>query len=204
MTIRCACLAAGVGALFFTIPVAHTQTGADQAILEALALLFHGSYGEQPYQLTYTSSGTATVEETGGRSLRFVVRPVAGTSCVFLATFETPSGLNIEQLDFTKFDGSHQIIDTCGEKGTPLEKSCYAGLRFGQQPSSFCQYVFDAGDVSLQNLSFPEGACRRYFAYGARRRSELPKYVTAFDTAYMRCVASTAHEAKPPESRLDK
>jgi len=200
-----ACVVACAGVLFSVITVAHPQTsrtGADESILEAVVLLFHGRYGEQPYRLVDTSSGAVGVEEIGDRSLRFVVRPVAGTSCVFRATFETVSGLNIEQIDFAKFDGSHQIEEACGEKGTPLESSCTAGLRFGQQPGSFCQYIFNSGNVSLENPSFPEGACR-YLGYGLRERADLLKYAAAFDSVYKRCTTSIEPQARP-ERQPDK
>jgi len=199
-------MAASAGALLSAVTIAHAQTdqtSVDQAILESVALLVHAQYGDDPYQFIYTPSGTAIVQETGRRALRFVVRPVAGSSCVFRATSETRSGLNIEQFDFAKFDGSHQIVRACGQKGTLFESSCSTGLSFKQQPGSFCQYIFNSGVVSLENLSFPDGACR-YLAYGGRRETDVPKYVAAFDSVYRRCAASVDREAKPPEPQPDK
>src|SRR5664279_529226 len=132
-------IAASAGALLSGVTIAHAQTdraSVDQAILESVALLVHAQYGDEPYQFIYTPSGTAIVQDTGRRALRFVVRPVVGSSCMFRATSETQSGLNIEQLDFAKFDGSHQIIRACGQKGTLFESSCSTGLSFKQQPGS--------------------------------------------------------------------
>jgi hypothetical protein len=197
--------AASAGALLFAV-AAHAQTdrtSVDQAILESVALLVHAQYGDDSYQFIYTPSGTAIVQETGRRALRFVVRPVAESSCVFRATSETQSGVNIEQFDFAKFDGSHQIIRACGQKGTLFESSCSIGLSFRQQPGSFCQYLFNSGVVSLENLSFPDGACR-YLAYGYRREADVLKYAAAFDRVYRRCAASIDRKANPPEPQPEK
>jgi hypothetical protein len=202
---KAAVQAASAGALLCTV-AAHAQTdrtSVDPAILESFALLVHAQYGDDPYQFIYTPSGTAIVQETGRRALRFVVRSVAGSSCVFRATSETQSGLNIEQFDFAKFDGSHQIVRACGQKGTLFESSCSTGLSFKQQPGSFCQYIFNSGVVSLENLSFPDGACR-YLAYGSRRETDVPKYVAAFDSVYRQCAASIDRTAKPPEPQPEK
>jgi signal transduction histidine kinase len=83
----CAFLAACAGALLSAVTTAHPQTdgtSVDQAVLQAVALLVHARYGDEPYEFIYTSSGTAIVQETGRSSLRFVVRRVAGSSCVRL------------------------------------------------------------------------------------------------------------------------
>ena len=202
---KAAAQAASAGALLSSV-AGHAQTdrtSVDTAILESVALLVHAQYGDDPYQIIYTLSGTAVVQETGRRALRFVVRPVAGSRCVFRATSETQIGLNIEQLDFAKFDGSHKIVKACGQKGTLFEGTCSTGLSFKQQPGSFCQYTFNSAVVSLQNLSFPDGACR-YLAYRPRRETDVPKYIAAFDSVYRQCAASIDHTAKPPEPQPEK
>jgi hypothetical protein len=201
----CVTLAACAGALLSAVIPAHPQTdgtSVDQAVLQAVALLVHALYDDEPYEFIYTSSETAIVQETGRSSLRFVVRPVVGSSCLFRATSEQRSCLNIVQPDFAKF-GGHQIVKACGQKGTVFESSCSAGLVFKQQAGSFCQYIFNSGNVSLENLTFPEEACR-YLAYGNRREDDIPKYVAAFNSVYKRCATSIDPKAKPPERQPDK
>jgi hypothetical protein len=166
----------------------------DQTVMQAAALLFHGQYGEQPYKLTYTTSGALVVEETGRRVLRFVVRRVPGKRCVFQATHDN-SGLNIEQLDFTKFDGSRRLVEACGEKGTVLENICTVSLHFDLRPGGFCQYQFSSGEINQENVPFPAGACRS-FGYGAREKASYGKYMDAFDRIYKQCAASSEGASK--------
>jgi hypothetical protein len=182
---------------FNLIAKAEVKYTDNREVLEAVALLFHGRYGEEPYELKYMGDGTVALEEIGRRKFRFVVRAASGGICLFRATSEIQAGLNIEQLDFSKFNGNYEITEACGEKGTSEEKLCHAGLRFKQESHAFCQYVFNPADVNLTDLSFPDRACRP-FAYGLRQKADYVKYVAAFREVYGRCAASA--DPKTPRS----
>ena len=67
----CVTLAACAGALLSAVIPAHPQTdgmSVDQAVLQAVALLVHALYDDEPYEFIYTSSGTAIVAVKKERS----------------------------------------------------------------------------------------------------------------------------------------
>lgn len=175
-------------ASFLVAPsIACSQQADEETTLHAVALLFHGAYGERPYNVKSTSAGTLALEDVGGGPVRFVVRAVPGKRCVFVATHNDRDGLNIEQLDFTRFDGSHQIQESCGPKGTILERECNASLYFRSE-QGYCQYGFSSDrQIDLANVPFPETACRRPLGYGARNKDLYAKYVVAFDYVFKQC-----------------
>jgi hypothetical protein len=165
------------------------QQADDQTTMHAVALLFHGGYGERPYNVKSTGAGTLALEEVGGGRIRFVVRAVPGKRCIFITTHDHRDGLNIEQLDFTRFDGTHQLRESCGPKGTILERECNASLYFKSE-QGYCQYVFSSDrQVDLGNVPFPEAACRP-LGYGARNKDSYAKYVVAFDYVFKQCAVA--------------
>jgi len=182
-----------IAALLCAASIAYSaiaQQADDQITMHAVALLFHGRYGERPYNLTSTTGGALALEEVGGGPVRFVVRRVPGRRCVFVATHDDKDGLNIEQLDFTRFYGSHQLRQACGPKGTLLENECGASLHFGSE-QGFCQYGFSSNrQIDLANVPFPDVACRP-LGYGGRKKELYAKYVVAFDYVYEQCASST-------------
>jgi hypothetical protein len=174
---------------FCIINSAIAQQIDEQTTMHAVALLFHGRYGEQPYTLTAIADGALALKGIAGGPVRFVVRAVPGRRCVFVATHDDKDGLNVEQIDFAKFDGTHQVREACGQKGTILESECNASLYFKSE-QGFCQYSFASDrQIDLANVPFPEVACRP-LAYGTRKREYYAKYVVAFDYVFKQCAPS--------------
>jgi len=169
--------------------VARSEPGEspdDLAMMPAVALLFHGPYNERPYKLASTSSGALTLEEFGDRPIRFSVRRVSGKQCVFLATQERNASLDVEQLDFTKFDGTYQFWEACGSVGAASEKNCTYSLHFNSRTGGYCQYAFQNPQFDLGDIQFPAEACRP-FGLGGRGKEFYSKYVTAFEYIHKRC-----------------
>jgi hypothetical protein len=160
----------------------------DRTTMRAVALLFHGRYSDRLYTLAEAAMGGLAVEDVAG-PVRFVVRRVPGKRCVFVATHDDKDGLNIEQLDFTKFDGRHQIREACSPKESPFRGfGCSAALHFNSE-KGYCQYGFSSnrGMIDLADIPFPDGTCRS-FAIGGREKKQLyAKFVDAFEYVYRQC-----------------
>jgi hypothetical protein len=186
-----------ISVAMFLIATAHSQPGEpadDYATMQSVALLFHGPYSERPYTLTATTGGALALEEVGGGPVRFVLRRVPGKRCVFLATHDDHGGLNVEQLDFEKFDGSHQLWEACGAKGTILERMCSYSLHFKSSPRGFCQYGFSNPQFDLVDIPFPDEACRP-FGMGGREKQFYAKYRKAFDLVFQQCMSKDAERS---------
>jgi hypothetical protein len=64
-----------ISVAIFVISPLHCDPGLaveEIKTMDAVALLFHGKYGEQPYKLSTTADGGLALEEIGPRSFRFV------------------------------------------------------------------------------------------------------------------------------------
>jgi hypothetical protein len=164
-----------------TQPQPQDQTNGSE-ILRAVALLFHGSYGEQSYAFSEENNDSVTVVE---RTFRIKVRRVADEACTFIAAHQVASGIIVEKLDFTKFDGNYDLREACGPAGTILETQCTDTLYFSTQ-DGYCRAIFADTSVDLDRVQFSEGACRA-FILGPRRREFQLKYINAFESAYAQC-----------------
>jgi hypothetical protein len=155
------------------------------ALLPDVAMLFHGAYGEESYKLTSTMEGAVTLEELGARGLRLRVRQLPDKECVFVSTRDTGNGVDVAQLDFTKFDGTYQLWEACGPAGTLLEKQCTYSLHFSS-PQAYCHAMFSQANFDLNNIPFPNGTCVSY-ALGAREKKFYAKDIDAFERIRKQC-----------------
>jgi hypothetical protein len=183
---------------FFATPLIHAENselGHDLKTMEAVALLFHGKYGEQPYKLSTTADGGLALEETGQRSFRFVLHQVGKKPCVFRTVAEDRSGLNVEQFDFNKFEGGNRFVEACGPKGSVFETNCTYSLLFKSQ-LGYCQNIFGNKQIDPESVPFPTGSCRQ-LAYGGRKKEAYGKYVEAFDYIFKQCAVLQKAPVEP-------
>ena len=168
----------------------HAQSGQAKdtsALLPDVALLIHGPLGEDSYKLTRTADDAVTLEELGDRRMRFDIRQSPGRQCVFVSTREAQDGIDVEQLDLTKFDGTYQLWEACGgPAGAPPENRCTYSLHFSSQKQAFCESRFPKLDFDLSKISFSGDACNSY-ALGAREKKFYTKYVDAYKRVKEQC-----------------
>jgi hypothetical protein len=179
-------------ALAATICVAsmsHAQSGQPKpvaVILPDVALLIHGPFGEDSYKLTGTADDSVTLEEFGDRRMRFEIRQIPDKRCVFVSTREQKDGLDVVQLDLTKFDGTYQLWEACrGPAAAPPENRCTYSLHFSSK-QAFCDSRFSKLDFDMSKIQFPDGACRSY-ALGARQKKFYTKYIDAYERIKEQC-----------------
>jgi hypothetical protein len=182
-----------VAALAATICVASmspAQSGQPMrtaVILPDVALLIRGPSGEYSYKLTSTADDSVTLEEFGGRHMRLEIRQIPDKRCVFVSTSEEKDGVDVEQLDFTKFDGTYQLWEACrGPALAPPENRCTYSLHFSSQKQAFCYSRFQKLDFDLSKIPFPDGACHSY-ALGAREKKFYTKYIDAYERIKEQC-----------------
>ena len=182
-----------VVALAATICVAsmsHAQSGQPKgtgAVLPDVALLIHGPFGEYSYKLTRTADDSVTIEEFGGRHMRVEIRQIPDKRCVFVSTRKEKDGVDVAQLDLTKFDGTYQIWETCvGPASAPPENRCTYSLHFSSQRQAFCSSRFQKLDFDLRKIPFPDGACQSY-TLGAREKQFHTKYIDAYERIKEQC-----------------
>ncbi|MGJ4944286.1 hypothetical protein ACQR1W_27215 [Bradyrhizobium sp. HKCCYLS1011] len=156
-------------------------------ILADVALLIHGPSGEYSYKLTSTADDSATLEEFGDRRTRLEIRQIPDKRCVFVSTSEERDGLDVAQLDLTKFDGTYQLWEACrGPAAAPPENRCTYSLHFSSQKQAFCHSRFSKPDFDLSKIPFPDGACHSY-ALGAREKKFYSKYIDAYERIKEQC-----------------
>ncbi len=182
-----------VFALAATICVAsmsHAQSGQPMrtaVILPDVALLIQGPFGEYSYKLTSTADDSVTLEEFGGRHMRLEIRQIPDKKCVFVSTREEKDGVDVAQLDLTKFDGTYQLWEACrGPASAPPENRCTYSLHFSSQKQAFCSSRFQKLEFDLSKIPFPDGACQSY-ALGAREKKFYTKYIDAFERIREQC-----------------
>jgi hypothetical protein len=180
-------------ALAATICIAstsHAQSGQPMrtaVILPDVALLFQGPFGEYSYKLTSTADDSVMLEEFGGQHMRLEIRQVPGKRCVFVSTREAKDGVDVAQLDLTKFDGTYQLWEACrGPAAATPENRCTYSLHFSSQKQAFCSSRFRKVDFDLSKISFPDDGCHSY-ALGAREKKFYTKYIDAFERIRERC-----------------
>ncbi|MDH6262001.1 hypothetical protein [Bradyrhizobium sp. BR13661] len=170
--------------------MSHAQSGQSKgtaAILPDVAMLIHGPGGESSYKLTSTTDDSVTLEELGDRRVRVEIRQIPDKRCVFVSTSQEKNGLDVVQLDFTKFDGTYQLWEACrGPADAPPENRCTYSLHFSSQKQAFCYSRFSKPDFDLSKIPFPDGACRSY-ALGAREKKFYTKYIDAYERVKERC-----------------
>ena len=179
--------------LIVTISVAsmsHAQSGQPKpvaVILPDVALLIRGPSGEYSYKLTGTSDDSVTLEEFGARRMRLEIRQIPDRKCVFVSISQEKDGLDVVQLDFTKFDGTYQLWETCsGPAAAPSDNRCTYSLHFSSQKQAFCYSRFPKLDVDLSKIPFPDEACHSY-ALGAREKKFYTKYIDAYERIKEQC-----------------
>jgi hypothetical protein len=170
--------------------MSHAQSGQSKgtgAILPDVALLIRGPFGEYSYKLTRTADDSVTLEEFGGRHMRLEIRQIPDKRCVFVSTREEKDGVDVAQLDLTKFDGTYQLWEACvGPASAPPENRCTYSLHFSSQKKAFCSSRFQKLDFDLSKIPFPDGACQSY-ALGAREKKFYTKYIDAFERIQEQC-----------------
>jgi hypothetical protein len=170
--------------------MSHAQSGQPKgagAILPDVAMLIRGPFGEYSYKLTRTADDSVTLEEFGGRRMRLEIRQIPDKRCVFVSTREEKDGVDIAQLDFTKFDGTYQLWEACsGPAAAPPENRCTYSLHFSSQKQAFCSSRFPKLDFDLSKIPFPDGACESY-ALGAREKKFYTKYIDAYERIREQC-----------------
>ena len=115
------------------------------------------------------------------------IRQVPDKKCVFVSTSQKKDGIDVVQLDFTKFDGTYQLWEACrGPAAAPPENRCTYSLHFSSQKQAFCHYQFLKLDFDLRKIPFPDGACQSY-ALGARERKFYTKYIDAYERIKEQC-----------------
>ena len=182
-----------VFALAATICVAsmsHAQSGQPMrtaVILPDVALLIQGPFGEYSYKLTSTADDSVTLEEFGGRHMRLEIRQIPDKKCVFVSTREEKDGVDVAQLDLTKFDGTYQLWEACrGPASAPPENRCTYSLHFSSQKQAFCSSRFQKLEFDLSKIPFPDDACHSY-ALGAREKQFYTKYIDAYERIKEQC-----------------
>jgi hypothetical protein len=161
--------------------------GSTGTILPDAALLIQGPFGEYSYKLTRTADDSVTLEEFGGRHMRLEIRQIPDKRCVFVSTREEKDGVDVAQLDLTKFDGTYQLWEACvGPASAPPENRCTYSLHFSSQKQAFCSSRFQKMDFDLSKIPFPDGACHSY-ALGARGKQFYTKYIDAYERIKEQC-----------------
>jgi hypothetical protein len=156
-------------------------------ILPDVALLVHGPSGEDSYKLTSTADDSVTLEEFGDRRMRLEIRQITDKRCVFVSTSEQKDGVDVAQLDLTKFDGTYQLWEACrGPAAAPPENRCTYSLHFNSQKQAFCYSRFSKLDFDLNKIPFPDDACHSY-ALGAREKKFYTKYIDAYERIKEQC-----------------
>ena len=170
--------------------IGHAQSGQPKpvaVILPDVALLIQGPFGEYSYKLTSTADDSVTLEEFGGRHMRLEIRQIPDKRCVFVSTREEKDGVDVAQLDFTKFDGTYQLWEACrGPAAAPPENRCTYSLHFSSQKQAFCHYRLSKLDFDLSKIPFPDDACQSY-ALGAREKKFYIKYIDAYERIKEQC-----------------
>lgn len=150
-------------------------------------MLIHGPFGEDSYKLTNTADDSVTLEEFGDRRMRLEIRQIPDKKCVFLSTSQEKDGFNVVQLDFTMFDGTYQLWESCrGPADAPPDNRCTYSLHFGSQKRAFCNSQRLQLDSDVSKMSFPDEACQPY-ALGARAKKSYTKYIDAFERIKEQC-----------------
>jgi hypothetical protein len=180
-------------ALAATICIAsmgHAQSGQSKStgmIFPDVALLIRGPFGEYSYKLTRTADDSVTLEEFGDRRMHLEIRQIPDKKCVFVSTSEDKDGVDVAQLDLTKFDGTYQLWEACqGPTGAPPENRCTYSLHFSSQKQAFCSSRFPKLDFDLSKIPFPDEACHSY-ALGAREKKFYAKYIDAYERIKEQC-----------------
>jgi len=180
-------------ALAATICVAsmsHAQSGHPKrldVILPDVALLIHGPSGEYSYKLTRTADDSVTLDEFGDGRARLEIRQIPDKKCVFVSTSEEKDGLDVVQLDLTKFDGTYQLWEACvGPASAPPENRCTYSLHFSSQKQAFCYSRFSKLDFDLSKIPFPDAACHSY-VLSAREKKFYTKYIDAYERITQQC-----------------
>jgi hypothetical protein len=173
--------------------ISHAQSGQPkrvEVILPDVALLIRGPFGEYSYKLTRTADDSVTLEEFGGRHMRLEIRQIPDKKCVFVSTREEKDGIDVAQLDLSKFDGTYQLWEACaGPASAPPENRCTYSLHFSSQKQAFCHYRFSKLDFDLDKIPFPDDACQSY-ALGARKKQFYTKYIDAYERIKEQCGGS--------------
>jgi hypothetical protein len=168
----------------------HAQSGQPMrtaVILPDVAMLIRGPFGENSYKLTSTADDFVTLEEFGGRHMRLEIRQIPDRKCVFVSTREEKDGVDVAQLDLTKFDGTYQLWEACrGPISAPAENRCTYSLHFNSQKQAFCFFRFQKLDFDLSKIPFPDEACVSY-ALGAREKKYYTKYIDAYERIKEQC-----------------
>jgi len=180
-----------LAATIFVASLSHAQSGQPKGstgtILLDAALLIRGPFGEYSYKLTRTADDSVTLEEFGGRHMRLEIRQIPDKRCVFVSTREEKDGVDVAQLDLTKFDGTYQLWEACvGPASAPPENRCTYSLHFSSQKHAFCSSRFQKMDFDLSKIPFPDGACHSY-ALSAREKQFYTKYVDAYERIKEQC-----------------
>ncbi len=174
-------------------PISHAQSGQPKpvaVILPDVALLIRGPFGEYSYKLTRTSDDSVTLEEFGGRRMRLEIRQIPDKRCVFVSTREEKDGVDVAQLDLSKFDGTYQLWEACiGPASAPPENRCTYSLHFSSQKQAFCSSRFPKLDFDLSKIPFVDDACHSY-ALGAREKKFYTKYIDAYERIKEQCGGS--------------
>jgi hypothetical protein len=182
-----------LAAIVCVASMSHAQSGQSKgtaAILPDVALLIHGPAGEYSYKLTSTADDSVTLEEFGDRRMGLEIRQVPDKKCVFVSTSQEKDGFDVVQLDFTKFDGTYQLWETCrGPAAAPPENRCTYSLHFSSQKQAFCNSRVLKLDSDLSKISFPDEACQAY-ALGAREKKFYTKYIDAYERIKEQCGGS--------------
>jgi hypothetical protein len=179
-----------LAAIVCVASMSHAQSGQPMrtaVILPDVAMLIQGPFGEYSYKLTSTADDSVTLEEFGGRHMRLEIRQIPDKKCVFVSTREEGDGVDVAQLDLTKFDGTYQLWEACrGPAAAPPENRCTYSLHFSSQKQAFCYSRFPKLDFDLSKIPFPDDACHSY-ALGAREKKFYTKYIDAYERIKEQC-----------------
>jgi len=183
-----------LAAIVCVASMSHAQSGQPMrtaVILPDVALLIHGPAGEYSYKLMSTADDSVTLEEFGDRRMRFEIRQAPDKKCVFVSTREEGDGVDVAQLDLTKFDGTYQLWEACrGPASAPPENRCTYSPHFSSQKQAFCYSRFQKLDFDLSKIPFSDEACHSY-ALGAREKKFYVKYIDAYERIKEQCGGSS-------------
>jgi hypothetical protein len=172
------------------VALSHSLEADDQdgnrTLLPDVALLFHGPYGERSYELTSRSDGALTLQEVDNGPIRLDIRRISKMPCTFVSIHKIASGLIIEQLDLTQFDGTYQLWNACNPSGSLSEHNCTNSLHFNSQSNGYCQAFFKDPPPDIDRVLFPSGACRPY-GIGSREKRFYAKYIDALQRTHKKC-----------------
>jgi hypothetical protein len=142
------------------VALSHSLEADDQdgnrTLLPDVALLFHGPYGERSYELTSRSDGALTLQEVDNGPIRLDIRRISKMPCTFVSIHKIASGLIIEQLDLTQFDGTYQLWNACNPSGSLSEHNCTNSLHFNSQSNGYCPSVFQRPSARYRSRSVSE------------------------------------------------